>query len=568
MLGDLVERTKRKEPGLRECHTNFSLCICAPWCMAFIMKFKIGVKGKVAFIFIVMGILLVCGVGFAAYSLSYEQVAEQYTSIALKSAKMAATLVDGDEIESYLNNCNSEGYHETYESLHELKSVCDLKYLYIIRPDIQRNDGIYIFDIYSDGNDLSLIADEGTHTGEMDVYDVVLETYLTGFTDTEPIITDTVFGFLASAFAPVYKSDGSIVAVVRADISMDIIVEQVRSQTIQLLITTLFIITLILIILLIIIHRLVLVPVTQLSQHMENFTTNESELQEFEVLKSNDELQTMSESFNRMVDDLRKYIKNLTDVTVDRERIAAELNVATRIQAGMLPCIFPPFPDRKEFDIFASMVPAKEVGGDYYDFFLIDEHNLAVIIADVSDKGVPAALFMVITKTLLKNTACSGKSPKEVFEIVNNLLCENNETCMFVTAFMGNLDLRNGRFTYVNAGHNYPLIKKADADYAYLKTKPSFVLAGSEDMTFVEEELYLRPDDILYLYTDGVTEALNERHEFFSESRLLAVINKYKDCAPYELLSKIKIELDNFAGKAQQADDMTMLALRMNPATT
>lgn len=250
------------------------------------------------------------------------------------------------------------------------------------------------------------------------------------------------------------------------------------------------------------------------------------------------------------------------NISVEKERIGAELNVATKIQASMLPCIFPAFPNRKEFDIYASMLPAKEVGGDFYDFFLIDDDKLAVVIADVSGKGVPAALFMVIAKTLLKNNAQYGKSPKEVFETVNDLLCENNEAGMFVTAFMGILDIPTGLFTYVNAGHNPPMIKRMGENCEWLPTKPGFVLAGMDGMSYKQDEITLKQGDVLFMYTDGVTEAVNRQDELFTEPRLLEVANRHKDSELRELLTNIKSEIDLFANGAEQADDITMLAVR------
>ena len=239
----------------------------------------------------------------------------------------------------------------------------------------------------------------------------------------------------------------------------------------------------------------------------------------------------------------------------------------------MLPCIFPPFPDRHEFDLYASMIPAKEVGGDFYDFFLTDENTLAVVMADVSGKGIPAALFMVIAKTLLKNNAQSasvggkssvgglGKSPGEVFEAVNNILCENNDAGMFVTAIMGYLDIPSGKFTYVNAGHNFPMIKRAGGEYEFLQNKPAFILAGFEGIKYTEHEITLGTGDIIYLYTDGVTEAMNPVNELFSDPRLIETANRYTDLSVKDFAAKIKEEVDIFADGAEQADDITMLAL-------
>lgn len=279
-------------------------------------------------------------------------------------------------------------------------------------------------------------------------------------------------------------------------------------------------------------------------------------------VKSGDEIEELSEAVNHMTGELKEYIENLQEVTIEKERIGAELNVATTIQASMLPCIFPAFPEREEINIYASMLPAKEVGGDFYDFFLIGDNQLGIVMADVSGKGVPAALFMVIAKTLIKNNAQYGKQPKEIFQTVNNQLCENNDAGMFVTAFMGILEISTGKFSYVNAGHNQPLIQKK-GKYKWLDTIPGFVLAGLEDIVYQQEEISLEKGDILYLYTDGVTEAMNREKELFGDDKLFDCINQYGKIGPKELLLALKSEIDIFADGEEQADDITMLAIKI-----
>lgn len=277
-------------------------------------------------------------------------------------------------------------------------------------------------------------------------------------------------------------------------------------------------------------------------------------------IKTDDEIEELADSFNTMTGELKTYMQDLTKVTADKERIATELDVATNIQASMLPCIFPAFPERKEFDIFASMNPAKEVGGDFYDFFLIDDNTLAIVMADVSGKGVPAALFMVIAKTLIKNNAQAGLSPTQVFETVNNLLCENNDAGMFVTAFMGYVDIPTGRFTYVNAGHNPPLLRNSEGKYEWLPTSPGFVLAGMDGLSYKQDEVVLSKSEVIFMYTDGVTEATNVPEELYSEERLLKTANEFTDKNPMEFVACIKADIDKFAEGAEQADDITMLS--------
>jgi len=229
----------------------------------------------------------------------------------------------------------------------------------------------------------------------------------------------------------------------------------------------------------------------------------------------------------------------------------------------MLPCVFPPFPGRDEFDIYALMNPAKEVGGDFYDFFFMDKDNLAVVIADVSGKGIPAALFMVIAKTLINDNSM-GKSPAEVFENVNNKLCENNDMGLFVTAFIGFYNIPTGRFVFVNAGHNPPLLLRSGSKYEFINTEPCILLAFMENVKYREEEIYLRPGDALFLYTDGVTEAMSHDKELFGEQRLINALNDNIDCYPQDLLHAIKREVEVFANGVEQADDITMLALKIS----
>lgn len=276
-----------------------------------------------------------------------------------------------------------------------------------------------------------------------------------------------------------------------------------------------------------------------------------------------DELETLADAFNSMTESLKAYIHDLTTVTAEKERIGAELNVATKIQRDMLPNIFPAFPDRQEFSIYATMDPAKEVGGDFYDFFMVDDSHLAVVMADVSGKGVPAALFMVIAKTIIKNQALTGEPLDAVFGRANDQLCANNGEGLFVTAFMGLLNIRTGEFTCVNAGHNAPLLRRKGGTYEYLHLDPGFVLAGLENMQYESCRFTLGKGDTLFLYTDGVTEALDPNEELFGEDRLHDALNsdEGRELSVYKLLPYLRAELIEYAHGAEQADDITMLGL-------
>ena len=242
-------------------------------------------------------------------------------------------------------------------------------------------------------------------------------------------------------------------------------------------------------------------------------------------------------------------------------RIGAELTLATNIQASMLPHIFPAFPMRSEFDLFASMDPAKEVGGDFYDYFLIDDDHLGLVIADVSGKGVPAALFMMASKIILQSVAMTGCSPGEVLRRTNDAICSNNEAEMFVTVWMGILEISSGKLTAANAGHEFPAIKQPDGRFELYKDKHGFVIGGMEGVRYKEYELLLTPGAKLFLYTDGVAEATNAQNELFGTERMIDALNADPDAAPQELLKNVRASVDGFVKEAEQFDDLTMLCV-------
>lgn len=245
----------------------------------------------------------------------------------------------------------------------------------------------------------------------------------------------------------------------------------------------------------------------------------------------------------------------------DTERIRAELDIATEIQTSVLPSTFPAFPDRDEFDIFASMTPAKEVGGDFYDFFMVDEGHLAIVMADVSGKGVPAALFMMIGKTLIKNHTVPGRTPGDVFTIVNRLLAESDKEGFFITAFEGVLDLSSGELLYANAGHEPPFISRSGSPFAAEPIAPGFVLAGLEDTVYKTGRIMLTPGDRLFLYTDGVSEAVRTDGSLFGRERIGSALSSCGPASPEDMIKAMSGTLSTFMAGCDQADDITMLCL-------
>lgn len=272
-----------------------------------------------------------------------------------------------------------------------------------------------------------------------------------------------------------------------------------------------------------------------------------------------------SREFNELSNDINLTVGTLKDHIKDAEkRNERELEMAHQIQQSAVPFIFPPFPKRKDIDIYALMNTAKEVGGDFYDFYFIDEQHFAFLIADVSGKGIPAAMFMMAAKTLINSLAEGGKKLEEVFSETNEKLSEGNDAGMFLTAWMGCINLENGGVSFVNAGHCPPLICKKDGTFEFIKEKPNFILAGMEGTNYVRHKVYMNPGDTIYLYTDGVTEAENNEHKLYGEDRLAKILTKAKDYVPMDICHIVEDDVTKFAEGAPQSDDITMLAFRIN----
>ena len=278
-------------------------------------------------------------------------------------------------------------------------------------------------------------------------------------------------------------------------------------------------------------------------------------------IRTGDEIENLSLVLSDMGRELAEYEDNLKKITAEKERISTELALAKRIQTEILPNIFPPFPDHRDIDLYASMSPAKEVGGDFYDFFFVDDDHLALVMADVSGKGIPAALFMMGAKILLQNLAMSGYRPAEVLKLANDQICGNNREEMFVTVWFGILTLSTGEVTAANAGHEYPVLKRPDGDFELLKDKHSFVVGGYAGIEYKEYTLRMEPGTKLFLYTDGVTEAEDNQERMFGMDRLLEALNRAKDEAPVQILKEVEKSVDDFACGASQFDDLTMLCV-------
>jgi sigma-B regulation protein RsbU (phosphoserine phosphatase) len=308
------------------------------------------------------------------------------------------------------------------------------------------------------------------------------------------------------------------------------------------------------------VSRRIVRPIEEMTKDI-NISSQTGKLFEMkDSYRTDDEIEVLAEAFDDLSKKTKRYIQDITRITREKERVSTELHMANRIQNSMIPNVFPPFPGRREFDIYASMEPAREVGGDFYDFFLIDEDHLCLVMADVSGKGVPAALFMMISKVILQSCAMLGQSAAEILVKTNDAICSSNQVEMFVTVWTGILEISTGRITAANAGHEYPAVMH-NGEFTLLKDKHGLVIGGMDGVQYTEYEIDLMPGDKLFLYTDGIPEATDKDEKMFGVQRMLNALNKDPGADPRQILENVREDVDDFVMGAEQFDDMTMLCL-------
>ena len=392
------------------------------------------------------------------------------------------------------------------------------------------------------------------------------------FTDYEdnaaipPTVYYSEFGWLLTAIKPIINSEtGEAIAIAGVDLNMTEIVNERYVFLRQSLVFVALLLVIAVASSIILLRRTAIRPLRQLASAAANFANEDREFTKDDVirldLRTNDEVSDLYQEIRSMESRIVDYTDHLTRVTAEKERVSTELRTASQIQESMLPHIFPAFPEREDFDLYASMTPAKEVGGDFYDFFLIDENHLAILIADVSDKGVPAALFMMSAKILINYRAQEGGSPSEILNAVNAQICKSNKSKMFVTVWLGILDLNTGLLTCTNAGHEYPVLRGQDGRFRVFKDKHGLVLGALARARYKDYEIQMMPGDAIFVYTDGVPEANNTDGAFYGMERMEEALNRVADRDPKGILQGVKEDVDAFTGEAMQFDDLTILCL-------
>ena len=548
-----------------------------------------------------LGIFLILGIGAAVGIQFYRQNMSIYTDMAYSYARLATNNISGaglndliergEDIRSLFLEVYGRYDSGTSEELEKLEKLAnddvelfslynlwvniqyfiqngsvmssDIRYFYVVIPT--EDDLIYLWD--SDLDD-----DQVTPPMEHDAYshgekENLMKAYHGEWDNTLAVYHEESGEILGTAMKPIYEEDGEIVAVACVDVS----ITGIRRAFFRMLLNITFVISLILIftsfVYYYVMNRQIIAPIVKLNKATSQLVGNleHGSTVPFEVdVHTGDEIEVLARSFEEMDQRLRKYIRENDIITAERERIRTELSLATRIQSDMLPNIFPPFPERSEFDIYASMSPAKEVGGDFYDFFLIDPDHLGLVIADVSGKGIPAALFMMMCKIMLQNYTLSGLTPREVITTVNEQICRNNKEQMFVTVWLGILDIKDGVLHAANAGHEYPVLKAPGGEFELIRDPHSFVIGGMENVRYKEYEMKLEKGSKLFVYTDGLAEATDLNEELFGTERMVEALNEAKDSDPKGILMHMKDKVNEFVGEASQFDDLTMMCVMWN----
>ncbi|MDO4467554.1 MAG: PP2C family protein-serine/threonine phosphatase [Bacillota bacterium] len=497
----------------------------------------------------------------------------QFSQVLDNARGLGSTVVDyldGDRMEAYAYSEKKDWeYEKTKRALQKLKGhYPDCAYMYVIVPK-NENEAIYVYDIFSEEEYLNHKVDEA-RLGEVENYKEVTIGHDIDLFDVlsyeNRLYVDLFnkYGAFASYYLPVYGSDGMVKAIVGIDyLLMDFFFLILRMLA--------YVVILIIFITIVLsrfenkeIDELFIKPIENMSQKANRFANSvyDGDSSKYTISakqNSENELDILACDLNKMMKDMDSYFKNIQVITAEKERIHTELELAKKIQQSSLP---KDFPVQKEFELFALMNPAKEVGGDFYDFFLIDSDHLALVIADVAGKGIGAALFMMAAKMSVKNQAMNVDSPAKILEAVNNRLCEQNEAQMFLTAWIGILELSTGKLTCANAGHEYPVLQKSEGMFSLYKDKHGFVLGGMDGVHYKDYVLQLEARDKIFVYTDGVLEATNTNNELFGTNRMLDSLNQHRNEPLEPLLNNVRKDIQSFVQTAEQFDDITMLGIQ------
>lgn len=525
-------------------------------------KERSGLRRKLATSMIVFALILILLIGGLVCGRYYTARMRAFNEDAFEFTRTAARMIDGDKVAGYVRTFERDDhYYDILSYLNAAQNETLVKYFYVVIP--REEDMVYVWDA-GPLNDAYTLGYREKYQSEEDK-----EAMAAAMSKDPPeevvVSSDDLYGYIASAYTPIFDSSGKPVALACADLPMPGVIRGIVIYLTMLILSVAAATLGATMLLYTSINKGVVAPIRILKKSADEMVGSLESDEDIKIdIKTGDEIEDLANAFKKMGGDLREYIRDLSTITAEKERMGVELNVAADIQKNMLPLIFPAFPEIPEFDLYATMDPAREVGGDFYDFFMVDKDHIALVMADVSGKGIPASLFMMVSKIFINNNVRSGMSPSEALRRANEQLIENNKAEMFVTVWLAVFNIRTGKGVVANAGHEHPALRRKDGLFELIKYRHAPAVGMIDGIQFKEHEFELGPGDTLFVYTDGVTEDMNEQEEFFGEERLIAALNDYPDADPEDILPYVKQRIEEFQGNAAQFDDITMLAFRFN----
>ena len=521
---------------------------------------------KIVLLIIFTGLVLGSVTLFASYWSFTRRFRERYDATIQSICAAARECLPADSFEQYLTTHETdEAYATASRILQDFVDKFELNMLYVSCVEAPDYTHItYVFNPVMKGGKWTSFPLGYSEIYEEPEYN---ESAKRVFENGEAVIRHTYktrSGSHITAMLPVYDSAGNIIAVVGAQKSIQEFIDAQSSFLNVILLISIISVVSFFALFTVFFDRQFVHPLRLLTQETKRFASSGGEPDEaVKRIKNKDEIGDLSQSVIQMEEDIIRNVRELFKVSTEKQRMETELNVASRIQLELLPTDYPPFPERHDFDLFASMSPAKEVGGDLYDYILLDDDHLMLVVGDVSGKGVPAALFMVIAKTLIASYATQGLSPSQIFEKTNIQLCSGNESNLFVTCWLAVVTLSTGNMRFVNAGHPAPVLYH-DGQFSFLKTKADCVLGIFEQSPFTEHEVTLSKGDRLLVYTDGVTEATDAEEKLFGDERLLSSLDGTQTQDAPQTVTAVRTHIDRFVNNAEQFDDITMLSFILN----
>ncbi len=532
-------------------------------------KFKSSlIRPVILGVILLIGIMVLgaAGIGYVVFT---DVMQEQSRQTSNMTANVIANYVDADSLDTYLESMEKDDeYLETERVMQTIADQTDCSVIYVAKINPDEGTRTYIYDVVGKSSGLSQYA-LGYENTPSDDFIEGYNTLAEGAGELKHFFygNSDEIGSYTTMIAPIYNSDGEMVAVCGVVKTLDGFISARSTFAEQLLILALVLALISGSIGIILLRRNVVLPIRKIADETARFassTDKEGAGQLSEQINSNNEVGELAGAIDNMELSIINNVHELLEVSAEKNRIGTELDIATKIQSGVLPKISEKFPGRREMDVFAIMDPAKEIGGDFYDCFFTDEDHFAMVIADVSGKGIPAALFMMVSKLLIKNAAMENPDPAQALMAVNQRLCENNESNMFVTAWLGILDINTGEILAANAGHEYPIIMQADGQSSILKDKHGFVLGGMDSAAYKSYSIQLHSGEGIFLYTDGLPEAINEKEEQFGCARVIETLNNASETDPEMVITEILRGVGGFAGDVDQFDDTTILCMRYN----